>query len=93
VAIKTQQAVAVGNSARVLLAGEAADVGRAGSKFTIINTGAKSVFIGDATVTAATGITIAAGGTFNDTLEAAELIYGICGGSDTSTVDVWESGY
>jgi hypothetical protein len=90
--IKTQHGVAVGHTTPVALTAARTRDSASGSRFTLVNTGAKTVFIGPSDVSSSTGFAVAAAGTFNDLLDQGEEVYAICGGTDTSTVDVWEGG-
>lgn len=85
--------VAVGHTAAVLLSTIATDPDRPASALQFTNTGTKSIIVGGSDVTATTGVSIASGATspLYELVEDDEL-YGICGGTDTSTAAVMQTG-
>ena len=64
---------------------------RPGSRICVYNNGAETVFLGNDAVTTATGLPLAAGASFEDTLEAGEVLYGIVA-AGTEECRVYEGG-
>lgn len=85
--VRPAQAVAVSTSP-VILAGSQP------SKSTAIvaNTGSATIYLGDSTVTAATGFPLPATDSLSFDLGVAEVLYGICASATSSTMAVLELG-